>query len=242
MLQISPGGVVVPPTPVSIVDLLGDLPVASTETIIGRVPRDQDIHKTPGPQRLHPREPVRVHRDPDGEPMAIAPPDVLDGLPLWMPVIKAAMGWALVLLPCRPDGAVGWIRLDQQVVVAINHVHIEVDVRACTVTVVENGDRQSWPAGVGKPSSPTPRGRTFVLGMIECSAPGLVDEVLTLAAHALTPTHLTYRAGISEIGMHTWPVKEGFGRPGGDGSVLVPAEAMAVISARATAGTPVLIR
>lgn len=215
------------------------LPVATIDADITAAPRDQHIHDVPLPQMLHPLQPVTAHRRPDGEPVATVPTDAFNDEPLWMPIIEARQGWVLVLLPCRPDGAAGWIHLSDRVVVAIHHVHIEVDTRARTVTLVNNGERRTWPAGVGKPSSPTPRGRTFVLGTVECG-PGLVQHAIALAAHA--PTHLSYRTGLHEIGMHTWPTAGMFGRAGGDGSVLIPAEAMATIEATAQTGTPVLIR
>jgi hypothetical protein len=216
-----------------------DLPVVTIYGTVTAAPRDQYIHDVPLPQRLHPLRAVTAHRSPGGDPVATVPSHVFNNEPLWMPIIEARHGWALVLLPCRPDGTAGWIHLTDSVVVAIHHVHIEVDTRAHTVTLVNNGDRRTWPAGVGKPSSPTPRGRTFVLGTVECG-PGLVQRGIALAAHA--PTHLAYRAGLSEIGMHTWPTAKMFGRAGGDGSVCIPAEAMTVIEATAPAGTPVLIR
>ncbi|WP_436501819.1 L,D-transpeptidase [Actinokineospora sp. HUAS TT18] len=155
----------------------------------------------------------------------------------WVPIIDARPGWAMVLLPCLPDGSAGWIQLDDRVVVAAQPTHIEIDTRRRTIALVHEKERRVWPAGVGRPASPTPRGRTFVLGSIDI-ADGLVDRAILLAAHM--PTHLLHSAGLPAVGIHTWPGAV-FGLPGSDGSVLVPELALTDLQDSAPPGTAVLI-
>lgn len=189
--------------------------------------------------RVHPLEPVPIYRSPEPSAVSIAelPTHVLDGVPTWVPTVGACPGWIQILLPCQPDGAVGWIELDERIVVVPLHSHIEVDTRLRTVALISDGKRQVWPAGVGKPCTPTPRGRTFVLGPLSLRD-GLVDRAVVLAAHVRT--HLLYTAGLGAVGVHTWP-GDIFGLAGSDGSVLVPAEGLAELERTAPAGTPVLI-
>ncbi|SER20100.1 L,D-transpeptidase [Actinokineospora terrae] len=214
------------------------LPAASWAAALPGAPRDPEPHALPHPARLTPLVPVPVHRVPEGDPFAELPVEVLAGLPTWLPVVGACPGWARVLLPTHPDGAVGWVALDERVVVVPHHNHLVVDTRARAVTLHCGPNRVTWPAGVGTPAHPTPRGRTVVLGAIEIPR-GLVNLALVLAAHH--PTHLAHGAGIAAVGVHTWPTT-GFGLAGSDGSVLVPPEAMPVLIECAPAGTAVLVR
>ncbi|WP_172803285.1 L,D-transpeptidase [Alloactinosynnema sp. L-07] len=155
----------------------------------------------------------------------------------WVPIIDARPGWALVLLPCLPDGSVGWVRLDDRVVIVAQPTHIEIHTRRRTVALVNGPERRVWPAGVGRPASPTPRGRTFVLGSVDI-ADGLVDRAILLAAHM--PTHLLHGTGLPAVGIHAWPGTV-FGLAGSDGCVLVPDLALTDLEDAAPPGTTVLI-
>lgn len=216
------------------------LPCASWTATVAAAPRDLDLHGPARHARLRPRVPVPLYAVPDvvAAPFAELPTDAAPGLPTWLPVVGGRPGWALVLLPCRPDGAVGWVQLDRRVEQEQHRCHIEIDTHERTVTLISARDRRTWPAGVGKSSTPTPRGRTFVLGQV-APARGLVDRALVLAAHA--PTHLAHGAGMAAVGVHTWPGAEDI-RPATDGCVIVPPDVMTVLTTCALPGTAVLIR
>lgn len=216
------------------------LPCASWAATVPAAPRDVDLHAPARGARLRPRVAVPLYAVPDDQaaPFAELPTETAAGLPTWLPIIDRRPGWALVLLPCHRDGAVGWLRLDARIEHVRHRCHIEVDTRERTVTLVRVGDRRTWPAGVGRPNAQTPRGRTFVLGTVTPSR-GLVDRALALAAHA--PTHLAHSAGLAAVGIHTWPGAEDI-RPDTGGSVIVPPSAMTVLFACALPGTAVLIR
>lgn len=216
------------------------LPCASWAATVAAAPRDLDLHGLARHSRLRPRVPVPLYSVPDDQavPFAELPTESVPGLPMWLPIIDRRPGWALVLLPCRRDGAVGWMRLDARVEHVSHRCHIEVDTRERTVTLVRVGDRRTWPAGVGRANAQTPRGRTFVLGVVTPSR-GLVDLALALAAHA--PTHLAHSAGLAAVDIHTWPRAEDI-RPATAGSVIVPPSAMTALTTCALPGTAVLIR
>lgn len=214
------------------------LPVATWSATVKNAPRDQSRRDLPRPFRLRPLTPVPVHRVPGGDPIALLPVEAHPGHPTWLPIVDERHGWAQVLLPVRPDGAVGWLRLDHRVHVAEHPVHLDINTSTRAVTLHHGSNWLTWPAGVGRATTPTPRGRTFVLGEIRPHR-GLVDHVLVLASHM--HTHLEWGAGIGAVGLHTWPGAP-HGLPATDGSVVVPPEAVPVLAACAPAGTAVLIR
>ncbi|CRK57011.1 ErfK/YbiS/YcfS/YnhG [Alloactinosynnema sp. L-07] len=229
-------------TTLSPLDLGGSrpvLPIADHCARVDRLGRDQDPHGQPLLVRLRPLVPVPIRPVPDPRvaPVAVLPVWAAPGLPLWVPVVDRCPGWVLVLLPCRPDGVVGWVRTDDRVEQVHHHTLLVVDTRTRLVTLQRLGDRRTWVAGVGKPGRPTPCGRTFILGPVE-PARGVVDLALVLAAHA--PTHLRHGAGLDAVGVHAWPGVEHH-PPATDGSVIVPAAAMTVLTSAAPPGTPVLI-
>jgi hypothetical protein len=214
------------------------VPVASWSAIMKSAPRDQARHDRALPARLRPLIPVPIHRVPGGEAIALLPVRTHPGLHTWLPVVDQRHGWAQVLLPIRPDGAVGWLRLDDRVEVIEHPTHIEIDTTARSVTLHHGRNLLTWPAGVGRGTTPTPHGRTFVLGEIR-PARGLVDRAVLLAAHMRT--HLSWSSGMAAVSLHTWPGATR-GVPSTDGSVVVPPEAVPVLAVCATPGTAVLIR
>ncbi|OLR92576.1 L,D-transpeptidase [Actinokineospora bangkokensis] len=213
------------------------LPQVRWDAHLPALPRDPGLHRPPHPLRLLVQAPVTVHTAPKGPAVARLPPESWPGLRTWVPVVDAHPGWVRVLLPSLPDGASGWVELCGQVAAVPHHGFLVADRRTRTLTAHHGPNRLSWPCGVGKATTPTPRGRTYVLGEVRPDT-GLVRHALVLASHQ--STHLDHGAGLSAVGLHTWPTAS-WGLAGSDGSVLVPPEAMPVLTRIAPPGTAVLI-
>ena len=76
---------------------------------------------------------------------------------------RRARVWLRVLLPRRPSRTTGWIAADRAVVRRTSW-RVVVDVDRRTVSLLRDGRvTRSWPAVVGAPSTPTPRG-LFAIG------------------------------------------------------------------------------
>lgn len=190
--------------------------------------------------RVHPIVAVPVHTAPEAQSpvVAILPPEVIGEMPTWVPMVAASPGWALVLLPCRPDGVAGWIALDERVVVP-QTTSVAIDTAAATLTVSDRAGDASWTVGVGRPATPTPTGWTFVLGEV-WPATGPVRRALLLSAHR--PTHLLHSIGVDAVGMHTHTSSSpDIDPPATDGSILMPSDAMGTLLALAPPGTAVHI-
>jgi hypothetical protein len=112
-----------------------------------------------------------VFADPTGQPVGHLPRDHHYG-GTTVPVVEAQTDWVKVLLPGRqgvpPEGnggqTVGWLRV-ADLELTTTPQYVEVHLAANTIDIVSAAGRErvsdqfAW----GKPSTPTPTGRTFVM-------------------------------------------------------------------------------
>ena len=222
------------------VDLSG-LPEATTfGDLIGGVPDPEPQRDTDGVV-LHIEQPVAVHDRPGGSAFAKLPATQL-GNPTWVPVIARSGAWAQVLLPSRPNGTSGWIRVTaaDPVRQARSPFRVEVDVEAKRLAVWRGAERLGeWTVGVGAAESPTPRGRTFVMAAVEEQVTRFSPIILPLGTHS--ETFNSYGGGPGTVALHGWPGDEVFGKAISDGCVRVPPDALQLLSTLPL-GTVVLLR
>jgi len=104
--------------------------------------------------------------------------------PMTLPILERRGDWVLVRLPERPNGSTGWMQL-QDVELSSTPYHIIVNVPEANVTVFKDGWPQfTIPAGVGKASTPTPRGNFFVAVIEQPGPPGYGPIVLDTSGHS----------------------------------------------------------
>jgi hypothetical protein len=78
-------------------------------------------------------------------------------------VVYPSGTWFRVRLPGRPNGRTGWVPERALGVLHVVHTHLVVDERSLRMTLYLRGRRIfSAPIGVGKPSTPTPRGHFWI--------------------------------------------------------------------------------
>lgn len=233
---------IVPPRPVTLHDLAA-LPQATTDGIVATAPPDLDRDAVPPGKLVHPSTAVAVYQSPGGAPIAALPPTQFGG-DTWVPVIAERPGWVQVMLPVRPNGASGWIYLDDPAVtLARTPFTLVVDRAAFTLSVVRGGRHVGqWRVGVGKPTSVTPAGRTFVLAYVRPDHPTYSPLVLPLGAHS--DTFLSYGGASGTTGIHAWTYTDSvLGKQSSDGCVRVPQQALdALVDFKVPVGTPVLIK
>ncbi|OLZ51753.1 hypothetical protein BS329_15655 [Amycolatopsis coloradensis] len=220
---------------------LAALPQQSTFADLPAAPRDPAPDQPPSGLVLHPRATVPLYAAPGGAPIAALPPTQL-GSDTWVPVVDERPGWAMVLLPGRPNGAAAWLyRDDPRLDEARTPYLLRLDRATYRLELVHNGAAtRAWTVGIGKPAAPTPAGRAFLLASIRDTKPTFSPIVLPLSAHSDTFT--TYGGGPGTVGIHTWPTAEVYGKSSSDGCIRVPADALQIISSEVPLGTPVLVR
>jgi lipoprotein-anchoring transpeptidase ErfK/SrfK len=214
----------------------GDLPVSSTYTELVGAPAD------PGPASptdglvVHPVRETPVRDAPDGRP--IARMETTQFGDTWLPVIAEQPGWVQVLLPSKPAGTAGWMRADD-VERAITPYVIQVHLGAKKLELVRDGNVvNEWSVGIGTPETPTPTGRTFLLGAFSNPNETYSPVFLPLGIHS--PTLDSFGGGPGTVAIHSWPDASVFGTAVSNGCIRVPQDALQKL-AEVPLGTLVII-
>jgi L,D-transpeptidase catalytic domain len=143
-----------------------------------------------------------------------------------------------VLLPVRPNGTTGLIPVRGTRVTATDWA-IHVSVSARRLTVYRNCEVvRSTRVGVGKPNTPTPRGRFYVTGLYREPGP-FGPFAYTLSAHSNVLRH--FDGGEGRIGLHGAAHPSDAGRAVSHGCVRIPDRFIRWLANRLPLGTPVTV-
>jgi lipoprotein-anchoring transpeptidase ErfK/SrfK len=160
-----------------------------------------------------------------------------------LPVLGEAVhgSWLRVRLPGRPNGHTGWIA-SAHTRTASTEWSIAVDLSARRVAVYQHGTEvRRFPAVVGKPSTPTPRGRFFVEEAMAL-APTAPGGPFALATSARSNALQEFDGGPGQIALHGRNHLSGApGTASSHGCVRLSTAAIAWLARRVGAGTPVVI-
>jgi lipoprotein-anchoring transpeptidase ErfK/SrfK len=216
---------------------LTTLTASTTATTIATAPLDtQPFSGTTG-LVVHPRAETALFSSPDADD-AFGKIGPTQFGPTWLPVVDQADDWLRVLLPSKPNRSTGWIQ-DQDLDRATSSYLIRVHTSSRTLELfLNNKSLGTWKAGVGAKKTPTPPGRTFLLGSIIDHKRSASPVVLPLGAHS--PTLDTFGGGPGTVAIHGWPDPHVFGAAISAGCVRVPRTALAHLQ-KVPLGTLVLI-
>ena len=164
-----------------------------------------------------------------------------------LPVVGAftatdATRWLQVRLPGRPNGRTAWI--DSRATVASSTPwHIVVDLTGRRVVVYESGRAlRSWPAIVGKASTPTPTGEFFVEEAIVLPAKA-AGAPFALALSARSNVLQEFEGGPGQIALHGLANLGGvLGTAVSHGCIRLDRATMRWLVFRVGPGVPVTIR
>lgn len=150
--------------------------------------------------------------------------------------------WLNVMLPGRPNGRTGWIRQDATVALATRW-HLVVDLARRRVAAYRSGELvRSFPAVVGKPATPTPRGRFFVEESVAVAG-GAAGAPFALALSARSHVLQRFAGGPGQIALHGLANVGGVpGTAVSHGCVRLSGSVMRWLTARIGPGDPVTIR
>jgi lipoprotein-anchoring transpeptidase ErfK/SrfK len=201
---------------------LADLPEATTHARLPKAPQDERPHELTDGEVVNPHRMIRVHRAPGGRAFAKVGPQQMGET--WLPVIEQRGGWSRVLLPSRPNGATGWIRT-AQVERRTSAYLVRVHLGSRRLELFNQGTSiGSWTVAIGKPSTPTPTGRTFLLGSFTDPKQSFSPVILPLGAHSDSLD--SYGGGPGTVALHGWPDPDVFGQAVSHGCVRVPGDAL----------------
>lgn len=217
------------------------LKATSTFTTVKRAGTDEGLDRDTTGRVAHPKQLTAVFDEPAGTPIAKLhkKQSRIGGNDTWVPIIEERDGWLKVMLPSRPNASVGWIQTRDVETARSRHL-VRVHTGSRTVQLFEDGSPVGeWPAAVGKADTPTPTGRTFILGQFtDASRPDLLT-VIPLGMHS--ETHETYGGGPGTVAFHGWTTNPAvFGQAISEGCIRLPEEALAKLRT-VPLGTTVLI-
>ena len=215
---------------------LSKLAASTTDSNLRDAPRDPHPGATTRGEVVHPRRTVALFAAPGRHPFAkIAPRQMGE---TWLPVIDRHGAWSQVLLPSRPNGSTGWVRtaqVDRRTTPYLVRVHLG----SRRLDLFHDSDLiGSWSVAVGAPATPTPTGRTFILGSVTDANQSFSPVILPLGAHSDTLD--TYGGGPGTVALHGWPDAGVFGQAVSHGCVRVPSDALQQLS-QVPLGTLVLV-
>ncbi len=201
---------------------LTKLVASTTGAKLPKASRDAHPTATTDGDVVHPRRTIPVYAAPGRRPIAkIAPEQMGD---TWLPVIDRQGDWSEVLLPSRPNGSTGWLKTSQVELRRTPYL-IRVHVGSRQLDLFSEGDLAgSWSVAVGSPETPTPSGRTFVLGSIVDAEQSYSPLILPLGTHSDTLD--SYGGGPGTVALHGWPDTSVFGQAVSHGCIRVPADAL----------------
>ena len=193
---------------------------------------------------------VPVYDSPSGTRLAFPDGDVWSetyfGNRLVVRVTEGTEGdeWVEVELPVRPNGARGWVRAENFDWSVVNH-HIHIDISDRSVAFYE-GDNliTSTQAIVGKPATPTPALRGYVLEKLpnhdqKYASIVLGDWILRLSFYSEVLN--SFGGGLPAIAMHGTHIPERVGEALSNGCIRIPNNIIEVIARAAPPGTVVNI-
>ncbi|MCE7883724.1 MAG: murein L,D-transpeptidase [Actinobacteria bacterium ATB1] len=155
----------------------------------------------------------------------------------------SGQAWLRVQVPeVRPNGTEGWIRADR-VTVKGHHQRIVVDLGAHTVSLWSGRNVVAqWSAGIGKASTPTPRGRYYLWtkflpehGAAAAYGPGV------LGINAMSETLTSWQGSDPLIGIHGTRRGSDLGSDVSHGCVRLDYAATALLLHDVELGAPVEI-
>ncbi len=200
---------------------LADLKLANTKARLPRSARDRGDQAVDG-EVVHPLRMIPVFAEPGRKPFAKVGPQQMGEL--WLPVVGRKKGWTKVMLPARPNASAGWVRT-RGVERRTSSYEVQVHLGSRTLEVIRDGTPAgSWTVAIGAAGTPTPTGRTFVLGLIQDPNQSFSDYIIPLGTHSDTLD--TYGGGPGTVAFHGWPDPSVFGQAISHGCIRVPDDGM----------------
>jgi hypothetical protein len=152
-----------------------------------------------------------------------------------------ATGWLHVELPVRPNGSLGWIPA-AGVTLSQTSYHVFVNLQARNLVVTSAGrPLLSAPVAVGKPSTPTPPGQTYLWELIRPDNPQGAYGPYIFGLGWFSDAYAIFNGGDAQIGMHGQDEPWSLGQAVSHGCVRLPNDVITRLAGLLPLGTPVTI-
>ena len=189
---------------------------------------------------LQPTTALVLYDAPGGKPKARLRPSI-SGLPVTVPIVARRTGWFAVLVP-SVNRKIGWLPEGGWTPLPL-HDHLVVQRGAHQLTWLRDGvAKGSWQVATGTSRTPTPLGRTFVLGRTATRGAVYAGlDALALGSVPDDPGVMSASLSQAHTGFHAWSNRSVFGRSISNGCIRLPRAAQRVLLANIAPGTPVTV-
>jgi hypothetical protein len=189
---------------------------------------------------LRPYRKLVVYDAVGGQPRAYLPESIA-GMPVTVPIVQRRRGWVAVLLP-TVNRRIGWLPRHGWHARPLPD-HLIVDPAGHRLTWLRDGrPHRHWTVTVGSRRTPTPPGRTFVLGRTPTSGSAYAGlDALALGAVPDHPGRVAAGLRDGHTGIHAWHDPAAFGRSISNGCVRTPPGAQRLLLDRIPPGTVVSV-
>jgi lipoprotein-anchoring transpeptidase ErfK/SrfK len=189
---------------------------------------------------LRPTARLGAYDAPGGRARAILAPTIA-GVPLTMPIVDRRSGWVAVLLPSA-NRTVAWVPPGPWTSVPLRDQLVVVR-RTHRLTWFRDGAPvRTWPVTLGVPETPTPLGRTFVLGRSTLAGHVYAGtDVFALGAVPDDPDAVPAGLAGAHIGLHTWYHDGDLGRNTTNGCIRLTRSGQRQLLAELVPGTAVVV-
>ncbi|HWS36029.1 MAG TPA: L,D-transpeptidase family protein [Actinoplanes sp.] len=219
----------------------GDLPVVAYAKGPKGLPTDP-APTSPAPitEALRPATRTALYDAPGGRPLAFLPPKI-SGLETVVPIVAREDGWVAVLVPAT-NRKVGWVPPGDWTIEPLRD-QLTVSLSDRSLTWLRDGEEQGrWTVAIGAKRTPTPDGRTYVMGRTGTSGAVFAGlDALVLASVPEEPDKMAAVFQGAHTGIHAWTNSSAFGRTVSNGCVRMPPKAQRKLLDQVTAGTPVIV-
>lgn len=191
-------------------------------------------------EAAHPTSKILAYDAPGGTALAYIAPTI-NGVAVNMPIVDRRSDWIAVLLPSA-NRTIAWLAPNGWTTLEL---HDQLVIRHSTHQLIwyRDGEQQQvWTVTLGASSTPTPLGRTFVLG--QSTAESEVYAGLNVMALGNLPDEgvdVPSSLKGAHIGIHSWYTTDTFGKSVSNGCIRVPQEGQKLLLSEIPAGTEVVV-
>ena len=190
---------------------------------------------------------VTVHTSPGGRSLRVFAPRNVNGVATVFglrAVVRDAScepTWYRVQLPIRPNGAGGYVRADDVLLLRVR-TRIEVDLSARRIAFLRDGRTVlRTTTAVGSPATPTPTGRYYVNQRLRAADPSGPFGPGAIGFSAFSPV-LTGWAQGGPVAIHGTNDPSTIGRPVTNGCLRIANAELVRMFRAMPEGTPVIVR
>ena len=157
-------------------------------------------------------------------------------------LITARRGdWLQVLLPVRPNGSKGWIRVgDVRITSTIYRVRVELGAHRITVVRGRELITQE-PVGIGKANTPTPGGEYYITELLQPPDPFGPYGPYAYGLSGFSDVLKEFRGGNGVVGIHGTNDQSGLGQDVSFGCIRMSNAGITKLASLLPLGTPVEI-